>query len=393
MAKFMDVLRTFRKLSPSEEENATNISSFLSKKDAKYSNTLVKQRKIEIILSASGLSKKLIGNLELPQLVARTSEPEIREYVEQINSQIWDSAKENIFEQFSNEAVDNIPAMIAESLVGFEYVKKAVALQLFSKERFHILLLGDPGTGKTRVLKAATDISPISSFGLGSGTTGAGLAVTVKGKEVIKGLLPMANGGLCAIDELNLMKEDSRASLYSAMEDGFVAYSKGGHHERFDAKVSVLATANPIGDKFKGSSPEELKKQLPFDAALLTRFHLTFILRKPNLKQFKEISKSLLNKKNSKISDADLKFLRAYLDRANSINHVKLPKHFETEIVDFIAKIKESEDKYLIEVSPRMVVGFMIMSKAAARMELRDTVHQNDIELVKQIISDSLIIK
>ena len=37
--------------------------------------------------------------------------------------------------------------------------------------------------------------------------------------------------------------------FYSAMEDGFIRFDKGGHHYQFDAKCRVIATANPKGDK------------------------------------------------------------------------------------------------------------------------------------------------
>ena len=45
------------------------------------------------------------------------------------------------------------------------------------------------------------------------------------------------------------MKEENRAGLYNAMEKGFVTYDKGGNHYKFDAKVRILATANPKGDR------------------------------------------------------------------------------------------------------------------------------------------------
>ncbi|MFQ5475194.1 MAG: ATP-binding protein, partial [Candidatus Nanoarchaeia archaeon] len=344
-----------------------------------------KQKKIAL--------KELPSSRIFPQKAAYILEPKsdsARDFVDAINKDIIEKTDDLRFKEFAKVAHTALPALIAPGIIGFDSVKKAVAIQLFSKEKIHILLLGDPGTGKTKILDAATKMHPISSMGVGSGTSGAGLAVTVRGNEVLPGLLPMADRGLCAIDELNLMKDEARASLYNAMESGFVSYSKGGKHIRFDARVSVLATANPKGDRFKGSDPGELRKQMPFDPALLSRFHLTFFVRRPDVKMFKHISKQLLSNKKDKIPEQDLAFVKRYIKRANDIKDVSLPKRFEQEVVDFLAEIKTEEDKHLIEVSPRLVVGFMRMAKALARSELRNSVEDKDIQTVKQIVKESI---
>jgi DNA replicative helicase MCM subunit Mcm2 (Cdc46/Mcm family) len=137
-----------------------------------------------------------------------------------------------------------------------EYVKKAVSLQLFASEPVHILLLGDPGTGKTEILRSVEELHPISVFGLGSGTSGAGLSISMSGGKPVLGLLPKAHKGICCIDELNLMKSEDMASLYSSMEKGFITYDKGSHHIKEKAEARILATANPVGDKFKGTELE-----------------------------------------------------------------------------------------------------------------------------------------
>jgi replicative DNA helicase Mcm len=229
----------------------------------------------------------------------------------------------------------------------------------------------------------------VSAFGLGSGTTGVGLVATVKGKEVSKGLLAQADNGLCAIDELNLMKDDNRAGLYNAMEKGFVTYSKGGSHLRFDARVNVIATANPRGDKFIGEDIKGMKKQLPFDSALLTRFHLVFLIRKPDVKQFAEISRKIARGEKKNIADADIAFAKAYVDHAKKIS-VKFPRELEDELVSFAEKLKMNEKRYVTEISPRVVVGLMNLAKASARFELRDTVEQKDLDRVMKLVETSL---
>jgi replicative DNA helicase Mcm len=389
MADIIDIVRRFRKLSEDEEDSLVFISGFVSEKDLKVLTGLLKEKKIAIeeeSVSVGGL----IASIKLPKIAIKKEKAEVADIIDEINDKIDAKTKSVLFDKFSKVIHDRCSMIIAPNIVGFETAKKAVALQLFSPEHIHILLLGDPGTGKTQILSSANDLAPISSMGLGSGTSGVGLAVTVKGNEVIKGLLPMADNGLCAIDELNLMKEESRASLYNAMEKGFVSYDKGGHSYKFDARISVLATANPKGDKFTGKNTEELKKQLPFDAALLSRFHLTFLVRKHTTEEFKKITKSLLEKKKQSLNQKELKFLKEYVKKAHDIEDVSLPKKFEDEIVDFIGDIKKNEERYLVEISPRMAVGFLRLAKASARMELRKEVSQKDVDIVKKIVTESL---
>jgi replicative DNA helicase Mcm len=131
---------------------------------------------------------------------------------------------------------------------------------------------------------------------------------------------------------------------------------------------------------------------MPFDPALLTRFHLVFLIRKPNLKEFVEITKKIINKSEHKQNPEDLEFIKSYI--AHSLNSkVTLDRKYENIIVKLIEKIKRSEDLYLIEVSPRIVLGIIRLAKASARMQLRDKVNDEDINLVKEILEKSLEVK
>ncbi|MFC1691804.1 ATP-binding protein [Nanoarchaeota archaeon] len=387
MAKFMDVIKLARKLTPEEEQSLVDLGKYLNKHDITLIKRLVKQKKIEI---AKKEIKSLEQTIPIIKIIDHSGEKALKENIDEINDIITEKIKKKSEGKFSKQAFEKIPQLIAPKIVGFDTVKQAVALQMFAPDHIHILLLGDPGTGKTDIIRSASEFYETSSFGLGSGTSGAGLAVTVKGKEVQKGLLPMADQGLCAIDELNLMKDESKASLYNAMEKGFITYDKGGHHYKFDSRVSVIATANPKGDKFTAKEIDGLKKQMPFDAALLSRFHLVFFIRKPDIEKFAHITKSIIRGEKKKTSKEEIDFVKSYLIEANKIDKITIPSKFEKQIVDFVADIKRNEERYLVEVSPRLVIGFMRLAKASARMEKRTEIQQIDINRVKEIIQHGL---
>lgn len=312
---------------------------------------------------------------------------EIQEFIKDINKKIKEEIDNQTFSKFSEKAPKAIPKLIANNIVGLEDAKFAASLMLFAKKPFHILLLGDPGTGKTEILRSVTALASKASFGLGSGTSGAGLSATYKGKELIKGLLPQAHNGIACIDELNLMKVQDRAALYNAMEKGFVTYDKGGKHEQLDAKIRVIATANPKGDKFVGQSAAILKKQLPFAQALLSRFHLVFLIRKPGKEELTTITRQIVTHNKQKLRKPDIDFIKHYIKWTNK--SITFPKKFEPMVVNFIEDLFEDQNKFLVEIGPRTVVGIMRMAEAYARMQGKDEVSQEDLLKILKIAKDS----
>src|SRR3972149_8823938 len=82
--------------------------------------------------------------------------------------------------------IDRIRRPIAPSLGGLEKEKEALGLQLFSgiaktmpdgrriRGDIHILLVGDPGTGKSELLMYLRGLAPRAVFAVGGATTAAG---------------------------------------------------------------------------------------------------------------------------------------------------------------------------------------------------------------------------
>lgn len=367
--------------------------------------------------------------VEWPQTIVAKEDSELKKFSEKINKKIENQIVSRYYNKIAKQnPIDKIAKLIAPNIIGYDLVKKAVAAQLFSKESIHILLLGDPGTGKTDILRSTTELSPISSFGLGSGTTGAGLTVVknpnykklkrkIKEKknekrkneknknnkqetttkdepveeiepEFLLGLLPQANNGLCCIDELNLMQTKDKAGLYSAMEKGFITYDKGGKHKSFEAKIKVLATANPTNDRFIGNDIKFLKTQLPFKEALLSRFHLLFIFRKASEEELIEITKKIVNNKFQKRTN-DKEFVKEFVKHASMLN-VSLPTELEPMVVNFIEDLKKEEKKFFMEISPRTVIGIIRLAKAFSRARLSRIVSQDDLEEAMKLMKETM---
>ena len=338
-------------------------------------------RKQEVSHTNSAKLKKHPEAKEQGSIHSKSQEEyeELMSFVNFLNQKIERRFRKRAFEVFSKHASVLIPKLIAPNILGYDDVKKVLSVQLFSKERIHSLLLGDPSTGKTELIRSAYSISPIGSYGLGSGVSKAGLSLSVIGNRVVKGLLPLANGGVCAIDELNLIKKEDLGALYNAMEKGFVSYDKGDMHKTVGADVRIMATANPKSNTFASRNIHLLRAQIPFDSALMSRFHYVILLFKPDEATFVKIASSMLQNSKLELKEKDIEFIKDFVSYALDIK-VDFPHVLDDYVKAFARELKQKEDLMIVDASPRHIVGIIRTAKALARMQLSRKVSDDNLK-------------
>lgn len=131
---------------------------------------------------------------------------------------------------------DKLAKSIAPSIYGSADVKKAIVCLLFGGSRkklpdgllrrgdINLLMLGDPGTAKSQLLKFVEKVSPIGVYTSGKGSSAAGLTASVMRDPSTRnfvmegGAMVLADGGVVCIDEFDKMKEDDRVAIHEAME-------------------------------------------------------------------------------------------------------------------------------------------------------------------------------
>ncbi|KAL4487560.1 hypothetical protein ABPG72_017349 [Tetrahymena utriculariae] len=148
----------------------------------------------------------------------------------------------------------------------------------------HMMLVGEPGTGKSQILKYATKLSNRSVFTTGIGSTSAGLTVSFtkeQGGEWIMeaGALVLADMGVCCIDEFNLIKKGDHDSVLEAMEQQTISASKAGITSKLNSRTTILAACNPILPGQRYQTSVDITENTGLQSPLLSRFDLIFIVK------------------------------------------------------------------------------------------------------------------
>ncbi len=362
----------------------------------------------------NSLEKELEGKVHsIEKLSGDHSDVDIEEY----KDDIIDIAN-------SEDPYTPIFESIAPFHEGDPYIKQAIAYVLFGgiekdledgtwmRGNSHILLMGDPGSGKTGILKYVSQLVPRSEYATGKSSS-AGLTGTAQKDEFADGgwtlqagTLVKASGGVACIDELDKMYDDETPGFMEALSDQQITITMVVSGV-LPAKTAVIAAANPKYGRFDKHAP--IGEQLDLSEVLLSRFDLWFIMRdEPDEELDEQVAGTMTTtarigqkeradiplssaEKDAKSPPIPPEMFKAYVAMAKQCFPVFTDEAMDRIVSEYVELRQVNEDADgPVPTTHRLVEALHRISEASARMRLAEEVTVNDVERALDVLYESL---
>lgn len=371
-------------------------------------------------------SKKFDAYLDINSINLETTDLSSMEISREDEERIMDLAQ-------SDNIVEKIRDSVAPRIEGYNHIKEAIALQLVGgvsaklgddpdservRGEIHTLVIGDPGKGKSVMLKSASRLHPRSVLTSGEGSTGTGLTAAAVRDDfgegqwsVETGALPVADQGIACVDELDKMSPEDRQKMNTVLASGEVPVSKAGINTEIKARTSLFSAANPEYGRFDPYEP--VADQINLESPLLSRLDLIFTLTddadpdddRDVVDHMMETNHvATLRKRGTNIPDkyqdqvnpeVEIDLLRKYIVYAskNVVPILHPESEPAKELRKFFLKVRqEFESEDTVPITLRKFKALQRLAQASARLRLSDEVELEDVErtigLVEKSMSD-----
>ena len=303
---------------------------------------------------------------------------------------------------------------LAPEIHGHETVKQGLLLQLLEGNRpsddcmksesmdrwtSHILLIGDPGIGKSQLVSAVNKRAPKCINISGTNTSQAGLTTSAVKDELTgtwtmeAGGVVLADTGLLCIDEFDKLSASAQKSLNEPMEQLSVSSAKAGLVQTMTARTSILAVANPKYSRFKDD--KSFKEQLDIAESTLSRFDLIFALTDSiNEVNDKELATALLSNSSK---DDELEVLsddcfKKYITYMKANCFPVLTDEVIDMLSEFYVTVRQEASKSYDgkPITARDLKSLERLTIARAKCEGRDYTELSDAQEAIRIYTESL---
>ena len=336
--------------------------------------------------------------------------------------------------------IDLIRDSVSPTIYGLPLEKEALALQLFGgvpkhmpdgtriRGDIHILMIGDPGTAKSQLLRYMADITPRGIYASGQSATAAGLtAAAVKdewseGRWTLEaGALVLADMGLACVDELDKMSPQDRSSMHEAMEQQTISVAKAGITATLSSRCAILGAANPKFGRF--TDQEYIGDQINLPPTLLSRFDLIFPIKDlPDAEEDARMADHILQshlvgemRERQKATGGEgstaeeleqletlgkamepaipPELLRKYVYVAKRAQFPLMTEEAMSALKSYyleVRKIGERSEARAIPITARQLEAFVRVAEASARTRMSQTVSKDDAERAIKIVKEYL---
>ena len=328
---------------------------------------------------------------------------------------ITESDKEKIRELSQTEGIyQKLVDTLLPEIYGYDVVKEGLLLQLFEGNRplddgfktdtmdrwtIHVLLIGDPGIGKSQIIGALKKRAPKIMSIAGTSTSQAGLTTSAVKDELTgtwtmeAGAVVLADTGLLCVDEYDKLSPSTQKSLNEPMEQLSVSSAKAGLVQTMSARTSVLACANPKYSRF--NKFKSIKEQIDIPESNLSRFDLVFALEDTiDPEKDRVLATNLLNKERfiNKVDVIDLDLFKKYITYAKMECFPVLDSSAQRLLVNFYVDTRKTaaRDDSAKPITARDLKAIERLTIARAKTELREVATVDDARDAIRIYGKSL---
>lgn len=310
---------------------------------------------------------------------------------------------------------DKLAYSLAPEIYGHSDIKKALLLLLVGgvdrsphgmkiRGNINICLMGDPGVAKSQLLSYIDRLAPRCQLTTGRGSSGVGLTASVlkdplTGEMTLEGgALVLADQGVCCIDEFDKMMEGDRTAIHEVMEQQTISIAKAGIMTTLNARVSILAAANPAYGRYNIKKSAEANIQLP--AALLSRFDLLWLIRDKcdtdndlRLAQHVTYVHQHSVQPPTDIEPLDMKLMSRYVAAAKT-HHPVIPESLTDYVVGMYVDLRKEArankgGMTQTFTSARTLLALLRLATALSRLRLADVVEREDVEEAMRLMEMS----
>jgi DNA replication licensing factor MCM2 len=322
------------------------------------------------------------------------------------------------------DVVDKIIQSIAPSIYGHTDIKTAVACSLFGgvpknvggkhniRGDINVLLLGDPGTAKSQVLKYVEKTAHRAVFATGQGASAVGLTASVRRDPMTSewtlegGALVLADKGTCLIDEFDKMNDQDRTSIHEAMEQQSISISKAGIVTSLQARCAIIAAANPIGGRYNSTIP--FAQNVELTEPILSRFDVLCVVRdtvdpavdellakfvvESHGRSHPSIAGANVTPSQKTVSPIPQDLLRKYILYAREKVQPKLHQMDQDKVSRLYADLRrESLATGSFPITVRHLESIFRLSEAFAKMRLSEFVNSGDVDAAIRVTVESFV--
>ncbi|ODQ63229.1 component of the hexameric MCM complex [Nadsonia fulvescens var. elongata DSM 6958] len=311
---------------------------------------------------------------------------------------------------------------IAPSIYGNDDVKKSIACLLVGGSKkilpdgmrlrgdINVLMLGDPGTAKSQLLKFVEKVSPIAIYTSGKGSSAAGLTASVQrdnntGEFYLEGgAMVLADGGVVCIDEFDKMRDEDRVAIHEAMEQQTISIAKAGITTVLNSRTSVLAAANPIFGRYDDlKSPGE---NIDFQTTILSRFDMIYIIKDDhNEGRDQTIARHVMgihmnnNAQPEAVGDIPIDKMKRYISYCRSrcapTLSTEAAERLSSEFVSIRKSVHQAEqdanERSSIPITIRQLEALIRITESIAKIHLRPVCNVEDVEEALRLFNASTL--